>query len=145
MLAAVRFEPHTWATLLATVQQVWPAEAVLALGGTAEPFAVRAVRPLPNTAPGHDRFAVPAAAFAAAEHHLRQAGHHWLGFAHSHPTASTQLSALDHQQLWRGCLQVVVAGPTPGQWAAAAYFGTAAGFRELPLELPTARELETLR
>lgn len=144
MPAIVHFQPEAYTALLAAVGRAWPAEAALALGGTGEPFTVRAVLPLPNTARSQDRFQVPAAAFAAAEHHLRQAGHPWLGFAHSHPGGSPRLSPRDHQQLWRGCLQVVVAGPTPGQLSLAAFFGTAAGFEALPIELPTARAREAL-
>jgi desampylase len=94
-----------WATAAA------PRECIAALGGQppGDTWRVATFWPLPNTAPGHDRFEVAPAAFAAAVAGLAAAGNQWLGFVHSHPNGRAEPSATDRAELWRGCLQLIVA------------------------------------
>lgn len=131
--ALPQFCPHALQALAAAVRAAWPREAVLLLGGPlAEPPRVDCALPLPNDAEAIDRFAVPAAAFAAAEHQLRRTGRRWLGFAHSHPGGAAALSQRDRTTAWR-CLQVVVGGKDPEALRAAAFVPAAEGFRPVPM------------
>lgn len=69
-----------------------------------------AFEPLGNVAANDDCFTVDAANFAAAEAALRARGVAWLGFAHSHARGAPAPSAIDRRELWRDCVQLIVAG-----------------------------------
>lgn len=87
-----------------------PREFVALLGGDAgaDRLTIDRWHALPNDAHVDGRFLVPPAAFASAEAATRATGHRWLGFVHSHPRGTAQLSGTDRTTLWRGCVQLVL-------------------------------------
>jgi proteasome lid subunit RPN8/RPN11 len=122
------------AAISAAAVRALPHEMVGLLAGRRDADAITVSRfvPIAGAECRHDRFAVPAAAFAAAEAACAGAGESWLGFAHSHPNASASLSARDRAELWRGCLHFVVAAgaATP---AIRAFWLEGDAARELPI------------
>lgn len=134
MLPSVRMDHEVRTALLRSTANAADREFVGVLAGerTAAHWRITAVRPLPNLAPTDDAFVVDATAFAVAEGALRAEGLEWLGFVHSHPHGSPALSAIDREQLWRGCLQLLIGGgPAAGE--VRAFFGDAQGWHCLPL------------
>ena len=89
-----------------------PREMVGLLCGAGDALTVERFVPVAGASCTEDRFAMPAAVFAAAEAACRARGERWLGFAHSHPRGGTALSATDRASLWRDCLQLVVVPAT---------------------------------
>ncbi|MCA8966816.1 MAG: Mov34/MPN/PAD-1 family protein [Planctomycetes bacterium] len=57
-------------------------------------------------------FAISAATFAAAEAQLRDLGHRWLGFVHSHPGAAPHPSHEDLATAWPDALQLLLGSAT---------------------------------
>lgn len=94
---------------------------------------VECLIPLSNQAARTDCFAVDPLAFANAEHAIRQAGASWLGFVHSHPHGQVGLSTTDRAQLWRDCVQLIVARRALGELAVAGYWLTERGSQTLTL------------
>lgn len=98
--------------LLAAALRASPREFVAVLGGScgADATSVTAFIEVDNIARSDDRFGVDPWAFAAAEQRLRRRGCAFVGFAHSHPRGAAAPSARDRDELWSGCVQMVVAG-----------------------------------
>jgi len=137
--AHVRLAVNAHRALHAAARRAAPAEACGLLAGTcvAGPrgtvAAVAAFVPLRNLAAGPAQFRCDPVEFARAHAALGRQGLQLLGFAHSHPTGPAALSAADREQLWRGCVQLVVAGGDGGGWHTTAWWGARdGGFRELP-------------
>jgi proteasome lid subunit RPN8/RPN11 len=99
--------------------------------------------PLANLLGAADRFAVDPLAFLRAADAMQRRGLAWLGFAHGHPEGDPAPSRADGMQLWRHCLQVIVAPTRAGGCALRGYWslpatdaaatGAAAVFVPLPL------------
>lgn len=89
-----------------------PHEACGVLGGHrhGDHVAVECWIELGPEHPAVDAFSVDPAAFARAEAELRADGVSWVGFVHSHPGGAACPSVRDLEQLWRGCLHLVVGG-----------------------------------
>ena len=98
--------------LLAAARLASPRELVAVLGGDcgADTTSVTAFVEVQNVARGDDRFGVDPGAFAAVEQQLRRRGCAFVGFAHSHPRGAAAPSARDRDELWSGCVQLIVAG-----------------------------------
>ena len=137
-MLVVQIESEVRTQLRASVAAPRQREFIGALGGvrSGDALVVQRVAALPNLATTADRFEVDALAFAAAEHHLRQGGHPWLGFVHSHPHGDARASASDRHQLWRDCVQVIVAGDRRGSLVWRAFWLDAAGCHALRLASP---------
>lgn len=102
--------------LCQATRAAWPHELVAVLGGARIDDIARidTVLVLANSAAvSHGEFAVEALAFARSEHQLRRDGRQWLGFAHSHPRGTAAPSARDRRELWRDCLQLILATGSP--------------------------------
>lgn len=125
------------AALRAAVRAAGPREMVMLLGGQRRgtTAAVLAALPLPNAAGGADRFAVDSPAFLRAEHELRRRGHAWLGFAHSHPNGAPLPSTTDRRELWRDCVQLILAPQDDRSIALRAFVLGADDLRSLPLSV----------
>ncbi len=119
VLAADIDEALTRATAVA-----FPHEMVGLLAGHREERTLHVERfvRLTDAACGADHFTVPPAAFAAAEAAIRRTGGTWLGFVHSHPHGTASLSTRDRSDLWRGCLQLIVAPLRHGSLQIAAFW-----------------------
>lgn len=98
--------------LLAAARLASPRELVAVLGGDcgADTTSVTAFVEVENVARGDGRFGVDPGAFAAVEQQLRRRGCTFVGFAHSHPRGAAAPSARDRDELWSGCVQLIVAG-----------------------------------
>lgn len=110
MFTAIVWTGDTRSLLTTAYQAATPREFAAVLGGRMEHGTayVERVLILPNTADADDSFCVDTAAFAHCEHELRKTGHGFLGFAHSHVDGFPAPSQRDREQLWTGCLQVIV-------------------------------------
>lgn len=119
--AAIHVEPSAWAAATRAAIAAAPREFVAIVGGRtwAGIAVVDAIEPLAALCT-NDAFAVDAVAFAAAEAALRARGLEWLGFLHSHPHGAAVPSSRDRRELWRDCVQIVVA--TNGRTARGAAF-----------------------
>ena len=136
---AVHVDAPLYAAAVAGATRAWPREFAAIVGGqwSAARAIVRAIEPLAST--GNEReFAVDAAVFASAEADLRARGLQWLGFLHSHPGGTAALSLRDRRELWRGCVQIVVAVTAAG--AAITKAWRLEGDRELPLAFHVGHE-----
>lgn len=110
--ATVRCSRAVAERILAAARRALPHESCGLLGGTRHDRLLVLTHwiELASEAAAADSFAVDPVAFALAEARLRGEGASWLGFAHSHPHGEALPSARDLDQLWRGCLQVLVGG-----------------------------------
>lgn len=101
----------------------WPREMAAALGGSRSAGALQIERVVPFAGAGDAHgFAVPPAAFVAAEAQFRDAGCEWLGFVHSHPGGTASPSTRDRVELWRGCVQLLVGGASADDLRFAAFW-----------------------
>lgn len=109
---AIELDHDVAAAVVAYAARQHPREFVGLLAGWSTPERVRVADcvQFDNTALGDDRFAVDPIAFARAEATLRARGHCWLGFVHSHPHGTAVPSRTDQHELWRDCVQLIVAG-----------------------------------
>lgn len=122
LLTALQLPAAVRAAIAAMARAAAPRELVGLLGGPA--CGARRIEqfvPLPPECGGPHGFHVAAHEFAVAEAVLRGRGARWLGFVHSHPVGTAQLSHRDRRELWRECLQLVVgaassAAPTFAAW-----------------------------
>ena len=133
--APVLLETAAAQAMALAARQAAPDEMVGLLAGHATAAGLHVVHfaPLREAACGRDHFRVAPWHFATAEAALRDAGLQWLGFAHSHPTGKPSPSAVDEQQLWPHCLQLVL-GSVRGAPAIGAFWLDADGVHELPLQ-----------
>lgn len=108
--AAIHVELSAWAAATRAAIAAAPREFVAIVGGRTQAgiAVVAAIEPLAALCT-NDAFVVDAATFAAAEAALRARDLAWLGFLHSHPGGAAVLSARDRRELWRDCVQIVVA------------------------------------
>ncbi|MEO6595620.1 MAG: Mov34/MPN/PAD-1 family protein [Planctomycetota bacterium] len=105
--------------LAATARAAWPTEMVGLLagwkGGPAgshrggSELNVSFFLPLLDASCTRGGFVVSPACFARGEAELRRLGLSWLGFAHSHCNGIAAPSATDRTELWRECVQLIVA------------------------------------
>lgn len=113
--ASIELSAASAQALTGAARAAWPLEMVGLLGGTVarrpdgDVWLVQHFLPLPGAACARDRFAVTPHHFATGEAELRGMGLAWLGFAHSHPDGAAAPSARDRAELWRDCLQLIVA------------------------------------
>ena len=119
--------------LLDAARLASPREVVAVLGGDcgADTTSVTAFVEVENVARGDDRFGVDPGAFAAVEQQLRRRGCAFVGFAHSHSRGVAAPSARDRDELWSGCVQLIVAGDD----VRAYWFDRARVIHALPLRL----------
>lgn len=135
---AVAAAPREFVALLAGPANRVDAPAIrVDAPATRGALVVDHVLPIANATTERDRFEVDAAAFAAAEAALRDQGRSWLGFVHSHPVGRATLSAIDRQQLWPHCLQLVLglaANSAEDAWLRA-FRSDGLAWQELPIEI----------
>jgi proteasome lid subunit RPN8/RPN11 len=126
------------AAVVAATHEAGARELAGLLAGHREPggCVVTAFVPLVNTAAADDHFAVDPIEFARAEAALRARGRDWLGFVHSHPRGTAAPSRTDHAELWRGCVQMIVASGT-----FAAFWLEGERCTPLPLRIAAANEV----
>lgn len=136
--ATLHIDPHVLRTIRAAALAAWPGEFVGLLGGERDParcgLRIAAFVPLAAATTTADAFAVPPPAFARAEAELRARGAPWLGFVHSHPDGVAAPSQRDQRELWRHCVQMIVATTRAGEPRIAAYWFDDRGAHPFALE-----------
>lgn len=142
--ANLRVDAHVLRAIRAAAMAAWPCEFVGLLGGGRDAargdLRIAAFAPLPEAATTADAFAVPPPAFARAESELRERGAPWLGFVHSHPDGVAEPSHRDRRELWRHCVQMIVAATRTGEQRVAAFWFDDRGAHPLALAADTAAE-----
>lgn len=128
------------ATLTAAMRSAWPHEGCGVLGGHRRRDTIAATwfETVANAGSSREKFAIRPADFCAALARLHAAGAAFVGFVHSHPRSAPTPSRTDQKELWRHCVQVIVACDGSGTDRLAAYWapGPDGGFARLEVAEP---------